>query len=174
MPELEARRWSSRWRGWGWLPVGEEQAEAEAPDAEQEGPPPGDASIPSSASSPAHGCRRVLRLLACCPSQSVPAAPPPPPPRPQLLPSRIEIEPMELELDVEVLADSLACHSLPRLQPTSPSPVSMWVGVGGCDARQGRAEQPTVGRSVSLASESTGARHLAPARSIKLRKKIHF
>jgi len=57
MPELEARRWSSRWRGWGWLPVGEEQAEAEAPDAEQEGPPPGDASIPSSASSPAHGCR---------------------------------------------------------------------------------------------------------------------
>ena len=46
-------------------------------------------------------------------------------------------------------------------------------GWGSVDATRGRAE-PSNRRSVGLVSESTGARHLAPARSIKLRKKIHF
>ena len=41
----------------------------------------------------------------------------------------LELE-LELELDVEVLADSLAFHSLPRRQLTSPSPAYFHVGGG--------------------------------------------
>ena len=45
--------------GPGGLPVGEEQAEAEAPEAEEHGPPPGHAPIPSFP--PVHGRRRRRR-----------------------------------------------------------------------------------------------------------------
>jgi hypothetical protein len=154
------------------LPVGEEQAEAEAPDAEQDGPPPGDASVPSpasaSASSPAHGCRR--RLLRSCQSQLLLL---PPPLRPQLLASRIGIGFMELDAEGEArellpgwlarwpFSVSRGCRSPHLTSPSFPIPCG-WggVGVGSRDAtREQRqqnargAEQPSVGQ----ASDSTGA-----------------
>ena len=117
-------------------PVGEEQAEAEAADAEQDGPPPRDPAIAGSASSPAHGCRCAV---SCASPQQLVS-------RPGLSSSPPRSNPWgETELDVEGRRDrgreggALGSWAFSVSVAAAAAHLAFHVGEGSVDATRSRA-----------------------------------